>query len=339
MLKISLLNLIKTFLLFSLLITFLMFSFLTLWNQKPYMKDSFQIQWNQAYISWDVDKLQSLYKLAWDKVSKNTVKKCEKDGFYNEVDTSNVYFCRDNTIFIFAWESLYKSFLLVIQSLSIWTFITTLFISLFLTISAFINRKISYLILKNKSLTLSDVEKKFKEVVYLYKNYVDDIKNFDNNIKKNTDAIFNYAITYHLVSKRHDNEILNMINEISSKIKLLWLDGSFEYFFYKKTEFETSIIKKSKTYNVYETFFKKQNSIISVVIISFLLIYLFSIIQTPTLNIFPWKIIFIDYYSIWEGLRLLFSTDHIGIWLLSVIFWKIIIIYLIFIFLTLLFNN
>ena len=68
--------------------------------------------------------------------------------------------------------------------------------------------------LLNKSLTVGEIDKKFNESVDLFKKYVSDIENFDNNPERNVLALFKYSYAYSEVSTRHNNNILNKLTSI-----------------------------------------------------------------------------------------------------------------------------
>lgn len=303
----------------------LFLSFSSIWNNRFYMNESFKNQWNEYYISSNTEWLKSLYAKAWDHVTKNKVWSCSKEWFYTTDGSSNEYFCKDWTVFIFTNTDYIESLVNTIK----YKWIDIISISLVMTVlSSFAvisNYALLFKTLLNKSLTVGEIDKKFNESVDLFKKYVSDIENFDNNPERNVLALFKYAYAYSEVSTRHNNNILNKLTSILWEIESRWLRKVFQSFESEYMKFVQKISFKSDfsyiTFPISKLFSGENTSYL--MLLWFIVILLWSLINYDAVNISTWNFQLLNYVSLGEWMKSIFSTDYYKYPLWFIIFTKI----------------
>jgi len=289
------------------------------WNSNKFFSESYKHTWNDAYIKNDTIKLSELYSDAeWYVVKNKQI--CIKEWFYYE--NQNNYFCKDWIVFIFSYKDYLKSFSDTLSTSWIKILILSIFFSLLNLISLYLYNNYIFKTLKNKSITLQEIDKKLNENTQLYKNYITDITKFDNNPYNNNLWLYNTIYTYYLTSKQHINNILNKLNDINTLIYSKWLQVLSQDFL-KKHKLFNEYLKYDKYFyvlNIKNIFF--QNTIFWILKI----LWMFLMINYLILNDISyttWLFNFFNYLNLKESFSMLFFSWIIRETAVTFLVWKI----------------
>lgn len=297
----------------------------SVWTNRFSTNESFKTTWNEYYVSSNQEWLKSLYSKAWENVTKNKVGSCQKDWFYNTEWSNNEYFCKDWTVFIFSNRPYIESVIATLKYRWLDIMMLSLMLTTISSLSILNLYGFVFKTLSNKSLTVWEIDKKFNESVDLFKKYVSDIENFDNNPKWNVLALFKYAYAYSEVSNRHNNNIMNKLTSILWEIEDRWLSKVFHNFESEYSKFVEKVWLKGTfsylSFPISKLF--SWESLYITFILWIIIILSWVLVNYDAVDISTWNFQILNYISLGEWMKSIFSTDYYKYPLWFIIFTKI----------------